>query len=75
MSSQVYDDHWKSTVEADVTVVVRLLPREAVVQSGSIRIAHLSASQFVTAPDEKVSPGSVFVSAPCAYQEAQETPA
>ncbi|XP_043205387.1 DE-cadherin-like isoform X2 [Amphibalanus amphitrite] len=48
----VYDDHWKSTVDADVTVVVRLLPREAVVQSGSIRIAHLSAEQFVTAQSQ-----------------------
>ena len=53
--SQVYDKHWESTVEAEVTVVVRRLPREAVLQSGSLRIRHLTAEQFVTPTDQNVS--------------------
>ncbi|XP_037090914.1 DE-cadherin-like [Pollicipes pollicipes] len=49
---QVYDKKFQSTVTADVTVVVRLLPREAVTQSGSVRIKAVTAEQFVSPPDK-----------------------
>ncbi|XP_043236819.1 neural-cadherin-like isoform X1 [Amphibalanus amphitrite] len=49
---QVYDKKFQSTVTADVTVTVRLLPREAVTQSGSLRFAGVSAERFITDPDK-----------------------
>ena len=54
-SRQVYDKKFQSTVTAEVEVTVRLLPREAVTQSGSLRIAGVSAEQFVTDVDKNVS--------------------
>ncbi|XP_037090978.1 DE-cadherin-like [Pollicipes pollicipes] len=50
---QVYDKKFRSTVDADVTVTVRLLPRQAVLQSGSLRIGGLTAEQFVSPPGKK----------------------
>ena len=55
-SRQVYDKKFQSTVTADVTVTVRLLPREAVTQSGSLRVAGVTAERFVTDVDRNVSP-------------------
>ncbi|XP_043190768.1 DE-cadherin-like isoform X2 [Amphibalanus amphitrite] len=49
---QVFDKKFQSTVSALVTVEVRLLPREAVTQSGSLRIKDVSAAEFVSRPDK-----------------------
>ncbi|XP_037076990.1 neural-cadherin-like [Pollicipes pollicipes] len=50
---QVYDKKFRSTVDAYVTVAVRLLPREAVIKSGSLRIKGVTAEEFVSRPDRE----------------------
>ena len=68
----MHDSKWDSTVNADVTVTVRLLPREAVTQSGSLRVRGLTAEEFVTPEDENVSRG-VGVSRNVALREVVRT--
>ena len=59
----VYDrKHTQTNVPANVTVIVREIPEEAVLKSGSLRIHGISDEDFIRIWDYKVSfrPTSIF---------------
>lgn len=56
MRFKVYDrKHTQTDVQANVTVTVREIPHEAVINSGSVRIAGLSDEDFIRVWNYRVS--------------------
>lgn len=52
---QVYDrKHTQTDVPANVTVTVKEIPHEAVINSGSVRIAGITDEQFIRVWDYKL---------------------
>lgn len=53
---KVYDrTHTQTDIPANVTVTVKTIPHEAVINSGSVRIAGISDEDFIRVWDYKVS--------------------
>lgn len=51
-SSSLFDEH---TVKANVTIIVKEIPREAVIKSGSIRVRNITAEEFIEKNDVGIS--------------------
>jgi hypothetical protein len=69
---KVYDrKHTQTDIPANVTVTVKEIPHEAVVKSGSVRLAGITDEDFIRVWNYRVShvvsPGTMLVSLYCNF--------